>query len=181
MSDRAQLLQLIRTQALMKGDFVLASGRRSDYYIDARRVTLSGPGSLLVGRLVLDHIRAELPDAVGGMSMGADPIVSAVTVVSAEQGLTVDGLLVRKQSKEHGTGRRVEGPVRPGMSAVVVEDTSTTGRSALEAVAALGDSEVEVNRVVTLIDREEGAALAVQTAGLTFEAIFSVSEILSSA
>jgi orotate phosphoribosyltransferase len=178
LDSRKELLDLIRSQALLRGKFVLSSGRTSDYYIDARQVTLSGVGSRLIGRVVFDRIKSDLPDAVAGMSLGADPVVTAVTVTSAELGRPVDGLLIRKQAKPHGTGRRVEGPVRRGMTAVVVEDTSTTGASAVQAAAALSDEGVSVSRVISLIDRGEGAASTVAKAGLHFDCVFSVGDIL---
>ena len=112
------------------------------------------------------------------MSLGADPLVSALTVVSAERGKDIDGLLVRKQAKDHGTARLIEGPLRPGLTAVVLEDTSTTGASALQACRALKDAGVVVNKVITLIDRGEGAGQAIEAVGLEFEAIFSAADVL---
>ena len=176
---RRQLLELIRTEAVIRGQFVLSSGRESPYYVDARRVTLSARGSRLVGRVIWSLIEQDGFDAVGGLTLGADPVVSAVSLSSAESARPVDGLLVRKAPKEHGTGRRVEGPLREGMRVLVVEDTSTTGGSALEAVQALTAEGVRVDTVVTLIDREEGARAAVEAEGLRFEAVFTISEILA--
>ncbi len=175
--SRSKLLSLLRIEVI-RGDFVLSSGRRSSYYIDARRVTLSGVGSRLVGEVLFGRLGHDRPDAVAGMSLGADPLVTAVTVASAYAGAPIDGLLVRKRAKEHGTGRRVEGPRRPGMRVVVLEDTSTTGGSALEAVQALRDEGAAIERVITLIDREEGAAEAISASGLTFEAVFAIDEIV---
>lgn len=179
MGDREDLLELIKSRAVLHGHFVLSSGRRSEYYIDARLVTLSAVGSAAIGRLLYQRLAAAPPDAVAGMSLGADPIVAAVMVTSAHAGRPIDGLLVRKTLKEYGTTKRVEGPVRPGMSAVIVEDTSTTGSSALEAVQALRDAGIQVHRIISMIDREEGAADAIQGAGLLFEPVFTVSEVLS--
>lgn len=178
MNTHEQLLGQFQRDALLRGRFVLASGRTSAYYIDARQVTLSGMGSLLIGQIVFEMVRRDSPDAVAGMSLGADPIVTAVTVVSASANQPLLGLLVRKQAKDHGTGRRVEGPLRRGMSAVVLEDTSTTGASALEAAEALGDEGVSVTRVISLIDREEGAADAIRASGLRFDAVFTLTDIL---
>lgn len=175
---RAQLLDMLRAEAVLRGRFVLSSGDESDVYIDARRVTLSGDGSHLVGEIFNRMMRSAPPDAVAGMSLGADPIVTATTLVSSHHGFPIDGLLVRKQAKEHGAARRIEGPLRAGMTAIVVEDTSTTGASALEAVEALREAGVRVERVISLIDRDEGAAAAIRAAGLTFNAVFRIGELL---
>lgn len=163
---------------MLRGNFVLSSGGTSDVYVDARRVTLSGEGGRLVGAVVLDMLSGSKVDGVAGMTLGADPVVTAVAVMSACQVKPLDGLLVRKEAKEHGASKRVEGPLRPGMRVAVVEDTATTGRSALEAVAALREAGVTVESVITLIDREEGARQAVEASGLAFSTVFSIGEVL---
>jgi orotate phosphoribosyltransferase len=178
---RTELLSLLRSDALLHGDFVLASGRRSDFYVDARRVTLSARGSRLIGELVFQMLGPDLPDAVAGMTIGADPIVTAVATTADLHVSKVDGLLVRKEAKPHGTGRRIEGPWRPGMRVVVVEDTSTTGGSAMQAVEAIKVAGGKVFRVITLIDRQEGAEDRVRDAGLRFDALFRMHEILAPA
>ncbi|HZT97084.1 MAG TPA: orotate phosphoribosyltransferase [Chloroflexota bacterium] len=171
----------MRRSAVLRGDFVLASGARSPYYVDARRVTLSSQGSRLVGELIVDALQDHLPDAVGGLSLGADPLVTATTVVGALQGRPVDGLLVRKEAKSHGTGRRVEGPLRRGMTVVVLEDTATTGSSALEAAEALRREGARVERVLALLDREQGAAKLLAENGLGLNSLFTMEELIEQA
>jgi orotate phosphoribosyltransferase len=176
--DRGMLLELVRENALLRGHFVLASGRESSHYVDARRVTLSALGARLVGRVIWGMVDTEGFDAVGGLTLGADPVVTAVSVASAQESKPIDGLLVRKIAKEHGTGQRVEGPLRPGLRAFVVEDTSTTGSSALKAVHVLREEGCIVTRVITLIDRDEGARQAVEAVDCRFDSVFSISEVL---
>src|SRR3954470_7993367 len=137
--DRSRLIELLRRDALRTGAFTLASGRSSHYYVDGRTVTLSAEGAALIGAGVLEAL-ADLPgvQAVGGLTMGADPIVGA-TLAAAGAGARPDllGFLVRKEAKGHGTGKLVEGPLRPGMVVAIVDDVATTGGSSLQAVAAV--------------------------------------------
>src|SRR4051812_9362880 len=138
-SDRSRLIALLRRDALRTGTFTLASGRTSHYYVDGRKVTLSAEGAALIGTGVLDHL-ADLADvaAVGGLTLGADPIVGATLAAAGARGQTnLRGFLVRKEAKGHGTGRLVEGPLEPGTTVVIVDDVATTGGSSLQAVAAV--------------------------------------------
>lgn len=176
---RGALLQILRRDAVLHGDFVLSSGQRSSYYLDARRVTLSAAAAPLVGLLFLREIQGLEVDAIAGLTLGADPIVAAVATVSGQLDHPVDGLIVRKAAKEHGAGRRIEGPWREGMRVVVVEDTMTTGASALEAAQAIQEAGGRVEAVFGLIDRRQGARVAVEAAGFTFGAIYSVDELLA--
>lgn len=176
---RGALLQLLRRDAVLRGDFVLSSGQRSSYYLDARRVTLSAVAAPLVGLLFLREIQDLRVDAVAGLTLGADPIVSAVATISGQRDHPIDGLIVRKAAKEHGAGRRIEGPWREGMRVVVVEDTMTTGASALEAAAAVCDAGGKVLAVWGLIDRKAGAKEAIEAAGYVFGTIYSVDELLA--
>lgn len=175
---RSQLLELLRDHAVLRGDFVLSSGLRSPYYLDARLVTLSARGAPLVGQVFLDALPLPDIDAVAGLAIGADPIVTAVAAVSGIKGLAIDGLIVRKQAKEHGAGRRIEGPWREGIRVAVVDDTLTTGGSSLEAARAVEDAGGQVRGVYALIDRGQGAADAVAAAGYTFTAVFTAAEVL---
>ncbi len=175
---RGALLQILRRDAVLHGDFVLSSGQRSPYYLDARRVTLSAAAAPLVGLIFLREIQDLPVDAVAGLTVGADPIVSAVATVSGQRGHPVDGLIVRKAVKGHGAARRIEGPWRQDMRVVVVEDTMTTGASALEAARAIRGEGGSVLAVWGLIDRKQGAREAIEAAGYTFGAIYSVDELL---
>jgi len=176
-ADRTRLLELLRREAVLAGDFVLSSGRRSTWYLDCRRATLHPEGAVLCGNLLLDRI-AELglaPDCVGGPTLAADPIVSAMVVLSQQRGHGLPGFLVRKEAKGHGTGRQLEGQYRAGWKAVLVEDTVTTGGSLLKAVRAAEHEGLEVVGVLALVDREEGGAEAF--AGYRYDALFRVSEL----
>jgi len=137
------------------GEYRLRSGAVSDWYLDARQTTFDGPGGLLVARAVLDALDAGVT-ALGGMTIGADPIAVAVAVVAASEGRPLKAFSVRKESKDHGTGDRLVGPVRPGDRAAIVEDTTTTGEALLEAVDAVVAAGIEVVQVVVLVDRSSG-------------------------
>ena len=175
-----RLRDLLRERAVLHGDFVLTSGQRSSYYLDARRVTLSSAAAALVGESFL-HVLEPYPiEAVAGLAIGADPIVAAIATVAGTQGQTVDGLIVRKERKEHGAGRRIEGPWRDGMRVAIVDDTLTTGGSSLQAAQAVEEEGGQVLAVCALIDREQGARQAIESAGYPFIALFSAAELLSS-
>ena len=132
----SELVSLIGTKALKRGTFRLASGREASFYLDAKQVVLDARGSMLVGRAILEKLKAlgPLPDAVGGMSIGADPITSAVVTMAGVEGLPLKGFMVRKEPKDHGTKKYIEGPVAPGQRVVIVEDVTTTGGSSLLAI-----------------------------------------------
>jgi orotate phosphoribosyltransferase len=173
--DRARLIELLLERSVRRGSFVLASGRTSDLYVDARQTTLHAEGAALIGRLVLERLRADVV-AVGGLTLGADPIAAAAAALSlAALGRPVHGFLIRKAAKEHGTGQRIEGlaNVRAGSAVCVVEDTTTTGGSLLDAVGVARDAGLQVVQCLTVVDREEGAAERVAAAGLTLEALVS--------
>ena len=177
--DRGRLVALLRRDALRTGRFTLASGRTSHYYVDGRTVTLSAEGAAEIGEGVLEAL-ADLPGvaAVGGLTMGADPIVGAALAVAgagARPGLR--GFLVRKEAKGHGTGKLVEGPVGPGMDVVVLEDVTTTGGSALQAVAAAEALGCRVARIITVLDRLEGAAAAFAARGLDFRPLVTIRDL----
>ena len=176
---RAVLLQKLRQDAVLHGDFVLSSGQRSNIYLDARRVTLSASAASLVGLVFLQHLQDLDVDAVAGLTLGADPIVAAIAVVSGQHGRPLDGLIVRKAAKEHGAGRRIEGPWRDGMRVLVIEDTMTTGASALEAARAVEKAGGSVEAIWGLIDRDQGARQAIRDVGYSFGAIYSAGEVLT--
>jgi orotate phosphoribosyltransferase len=177
--DRQRLVDLLRRDALRTGTFTLASGRSSHYYVDGRKVTLSAEGAALIGAGVLDAL-GDLPavNAVGGLTMGADPIVGATLAVAGARGLSsLRGFLVRKEAKAHGTGKLVEGPLEPGQTVAIVDDVATTGGSSIQAVAAVEALGCKVARVVVVLDRLEGAVEAFAARGLEFRALTTIRDL----
>lgn len=177
--DRERLIALLQRDALRLGTFTLASGRTSHYYVDGRKVTLSAEGAALIGAGVLDRLGG-LPDvaAVGGLTLGADPIVGATLAVAGARGRSeLKGFLVRKEAKAHGTGQLVEGPLEPGATVVIVDDVATTGGSSLQAVAAVEALGCKVACVIVVLDRLEGAAAAFEAKGLAFEALLTIRDL----
>jgi orotate phosphoribosyltransferase len=175
---RASLLRLLQTHAVLRGTFTLASGATSSYYLDARVVTLSARGSALIGALVLDVARNLGADAVAGLTLGADPIVSAVTTIAGVDGVEMDGLIVRREAKQHGAGRRIEGPWRDGIAVAIVDDTLTTGASALVAAEAILEAGGRVRGVIAVIDREQGAREAIEARGFPYQPLFAAREVI---
>lgn len=174
MYDRNALATLIRERALEFGDFTLASGKKAKFYLDCRRVTLDSAGARLIGEGMLDLLKADWPDAVGGMAIGADPITAAILTVADLAGQTLKGFIVRKESKEHGKGRMVEGPVEAGQRVVVVEDVVTTGGSSIKAIEHCESMGLKVIGVLAIIDRLEGGAAAFAARGLQLRTLFTV-------
>lgn len=171
------LLDLLARYAYQEGDFLLSSGQRSSYYINGKQVTLRAEGALALGRLLYSRLPADTA-AVAGLTLGADPIVTAVSVVSAWENRPIPALIVRKEAKGHGTKAYIEGPdLEPGSKVVVLEDVVTTGRSALLAVERLQAAGYAVETIVALVDREQGGREFYQTQGLQFEALFSISAV----
>ena len=181
-TDRDLLKTLFVSRSVRLGDFTLASGAKSNYYIDARATTMSAEGQRLVGLVAYRLIRERGldPSHVGGLTMGADPVAYAIAHRSAIEGRPVDGFSVRKRAKEHGTGQRVEGGVPRGAACVVVEDTMTTGKSSLEAVDAVREHGAHVIGVLTIVNRSADASLF-ERQGLPLLWIYSGEELLSAA
>ncbi len=177
MTDRERLLALIRDQAVVPGRVTLSSGREADYYLDCRRITLSGTAAPLVGTVLLD-LTADLDyDAVGGLTMGADPVATAMLHAAAARGRTLDAFVVRKEAKAHGLQRRIEGPDVTGRRVLVVEDTSTTGGSPLAAVQALREAGADVVAVATIVDRATGAGEKIAAEGLEYRYAYGLDEL----
>lgn len=174
-----QLVELIEQRALKRGNFTLASGRTASFYLDAKQVVLDAQGSMLVGRAILQRLQAlgELPEAIGGMSIGADPITSAAVTMAGVAGLPLKGFMVRKEPKGHGLQRYVEGPVEPGQRVVIVEDVTTTGGSSLLAIDRATEFGLQVERVVTVIDRLAGAAEAFTARGIPLEPLVTIRDL----
>lgn len=178
--NRGRLVELLKRDALRLGQFTLASGRTSHYYIDGRKVTLGAEGAGLIGEAVCDLILGHEPAvaAVGGLTLGADPIVGATLVKAAERGRPdLRGFLVRKQTKTHGTGNLVEGPVEPGSLVAIVDDVATTGGSSLLAVDAVTAMGCRVALVVVVLDRLEGAAEAFAGRNLEFRSLLTIRDL----
>ena len=174
---RQKLLDLFCRLAYQEGDFVLSSGQRSSYYINGKQVTLHPQGALAMARLLLPML-PEDTQAVAGLTLGADPIVSAVSVVSVYENRLIPALIIRKEAKGHGTMAYIEGPSLPqGAKVVVLEDVVTTGQSALKAVERLQAAGYTVDRVISLIDRLQGGGALYESAGLQFEALFTIQDL----
>jgi orotate phosphoribosyltransferase len=175
---RQQLIDYISSDAVFHGDFTLTSGAKATYYVDLRKVSLDHRVAPLIGQVMLDLI-ADIPevDAVGGLTRGADPIASAVLHQGAARGLTYDAFVVRKQPKDHGRGRQVEGPDVAGKRVIVLEDTSTTGGSPLAAIEALEKVGAIIAGVAVVVDRNTGARERIEAAGHPYYAAIGLSDL----
>ena len=175
--DCAALIEQIKKLAIVHGKVTLASGREADYYVDMRRVTLDGVASPLVGRVMRELVKDWDFDAVGGLTLGADPVATAMMHSAAAAGGRLDTFVVRKSAKTHGMQRLIEGTEVAGRRVLVVEDTSTTGGSPLQAVAALREAGAEVVGVAVVVDRASGAAEAIREAGLDYRYAVGLSDL----
>ena len=175
MSDRAELLDAIKAKAVIHGDVVLSSGQRATWYIDLRRVLLDGAAAPLAGRVMLEATADLAYDAVGGLTLGADPVATAMMHAAAAQGRDLDAFVVRKAEKAHGLQRRIEGPDVAGRRVLAVEDTSTTGTSVLTAVDALLEAGADVVGVAVVVER--GARQRVTQRGLPYRAAFELADL----
>jgi orotate phosphoribosyltransferase len=175
---RDQLIDHIKAEAVFHGDFTLTSGKQATYYIDLRKVSLDHRVAPLIGQVMTDLV-AQIPDvdAVGGLTMGADPIASAVLHQAAAAGRTYDAFVVRKEPKDHGRGRQVEGPDVRGKRVVVLEDTSTTGGSPLKAAAALEKEGAVIAGVAVVVDRDTGAKETIEAAGYPYFAAIGLADL----
>ena len=176
---KEELLELLKKYAYKKGDFTLSSGKKTDHYVNCKPVTLSGRGLLCSSCLLLDLVEEDSV-AVGGLTLGADPLVSSMSVISAVDEVKLDALIVRKETKGHGTGAWIEGPELPkGSKITVVEDVITTGGSAIKAVTRLRDFGYKVDRVVAIVDRQENgeADEFMEAVGLELHSIFKLDEL----
>jgi orotate phosphoribosyltransferase len=171
------LVEQIKALAIVRGTVTLSSGRTADYYVDLRRVTLDGAAAPLVGRVMRSLVADWDFEAVGGLTLGADPVATAMLHAAAAAGDRLDAFVVRKQGKAHGLQRRIEGSSVTGRRVLAVEDTSTTGASVLTAVEALREAEAEVIGVAVIVDRNTGAREAVEAAGLSYRAAISVHDL----
>jgi orotate phosphoribosyltransferase len=176
-AGKAELARLVTELAVLRGDFTLSSGQRTDHYVDLRRATLHHAAAPLIGTL-LRQLTADWDyTAVGGLTLGADPVATAMLHSAAAAGAAVDAFVVRKATKEHGTQRRIEGVDVAGRRVLAVEDTSTTGNSVLTAVEAVRAAGGEVVGVATVVDRDTGARQAIEAAGLPYRHLLGRSDL----
>ena len=173
MNKIEELKELIKSDAVKYGKFILASGKKSDLYVDLRKVTLNPKGALLVGSIIFDMIKERPIDAIGGMSLGADPIAVATSLVAYQAGRTLNAFLVRKGKKDHGTKNMIEGPIAPGFKVVVVEDVMTTGSSTITAIQYIEEAGMVVDMVIGILDRSEGGREAIESLGYEVRSIFA--------
>ncbi|MEE8470259.1 MAG: orotate phosphoribosyltransferase [Dehalococcoidia bacterium] len=171
-SDK-RLLEVFRERAVSRGEFTLSSGRRTSVYFDGRMVTLWPEGAYLIGRKIFHMLEGVEVDAVGGMTMGADPIAAAVALVSHQEGKPIPAFIVRGGVKDHGTQKRIEGPLRAGSKVAIVDDVITSGASVLRAIEAVEAEGCQVVRVVVLLDRQQGGADEIRRRGYDFAAILT--------
>jgi orotate phosphoribosyltransferase len=177
LSPRDRLLELIKTKAIVHGKVILSSGREADYYVDLRRITLDGEAAPLVGE-VMNELTKDLDfEAVGGLTLGADPVATAMLHASSAAGRRLDAFVVRKSGKAHGLQQRIEGPSIRGRRVLIVEDTTTTGASPMDAVAAAREEGAEVVAVATIADRATGAREKLEAQGLTYVTAYSLAEL----
>jgi orotate phosphoribosyltransferase len=176
MYDRQALLELIKQQALKFGDFTLASGKKASFYLDCRRVTLDSQGAKLIGAGMLELMADNMPDLVGGMAIGADPITAAILTLAGINNIPLRGVMVRKEPKGHGLGKHVEGPYREGERLVIVEDVVTTGGSSLKAIEHCEAVGLKVDRVLAIIDRMEGGREAFAERGYELTTLFTIKD-----
>lgn len=176
-NDREALLEHITTKAVVRGPVVLASGRESDHYVDLRRISFDGAAAPLVGRLMLELVADLDFAAVGGLTLGADPVATAMLHAAAAGGRTLDAFTVRKEGKAHGLQRRIEGPDIAGRRVLAVEDTATTGGSVRTAVDAMREAGATVVAVAVLVDRATGAKEKIEADGLEYRSVYGAAEL----
>lgn len=174
--DKNALMTLVREKALQFGEFTLVSGKKASYYLDGKQITLDAAGARLIGAGILELLDARMPDAVGGMSIGADPITAAVLTLAGSSDVALRGFMVRKEPKGHGLERYIEGPVAAGDRVVILEDVVTTGGSSLLAIERAEQFGLVVEGVVAIIDRLEGGQQAFLDRGCWFETLLTVQD-----
>ena len=175
---RSRLAAILKERALAFGDFKLASGKRSKYFIDGKQVTLDSEGVYCLARLILAEIEDDQIDAVGGMTLGADPIIGATIAIAGSLGIALRGFIVRKERKERGMGDQIAGPVRDGDRVVMLEDVVTTGGMTLKAIEAVErEYNVQIVKIITIVDRLQGAREAIEEEGFELVSLFTVEEL----
>lgn len=176
--EREELRKIIIKEAYFKEKIALSSGKVSDYYIDARLVTLSAKGAYLCGRVILDMVKDDKIDAIGGPTLGADPMVGAISVLSLQAGRPVNTFIIRKSPKAHGKQRQIEGPpLKAGSRVVLIDDVATTGKAFVESIDVLTTMGIPVCKAICIVDRGEGAREAVAQRGCELVSIFDIAQI----
>lgn len=177
---RKELFDIIKALSFRRGDFTLASGKKATYYIDCRTTTLSGRGAYLIGRLFYEMLEPLHIDAVGGVVIGAAPMVTAVTMRGAELGHPLNGFLIRKEAKGHGTGKQVEGHIAPWMRVALVEDVVTTGGSLVKGIQAIQNTypDVTLSGILSIVDRQAGGREAFEALKIPYHSLYDVDEFL---
>jgi len=181
MTIRDELMDRLVERSLQTGDFTLASGKKSSYYFNGKLTTLDARGAYLISRVFLAMLSDDVPDAVGGLTLGADPIVGSMIALAGMEDLDLKGFIVRKATKDHGTRSLVEGPLTEGDSVAIIEDVVTTGASSMQAIVAVREMGCEVKKVLAVVDREEGGLENLAAEGCQLEAIFTAGELLKRA
>jgi orotate phosphoribosyltransferase len=179
MSHRDELLEILMKNSFKRGEFTLTSGAKSNYYINGKLSALDSRGAYLVARIFLAMIADDVPDAVGGMTLGADPIIGSMLSLAGMEDLALRGFIVRKAAKEHGTQSLVEGSLREGDRVVIIEDVTTTGGSSLKAIEAVEALGCKVTKVLVIVDRLQGAEENLKKKGYRLESIFTIEELLN--
>jgi orotate phosphoribosyltransferase len=174
---RQELQAHLLEHSLRFGDFTLTSGRKSDYYIDGKQTTLRSRGAYLVARLILDELQDAAVDAIGGPTLGADPVIGAVVALAALENISLIGFIVRKEAKGHGTQSLIEGPLQPGKRVVVFDDTVTTGGSLKHAIDQIEAAQCTVVKALAIVDRQEGAQQNFAQWGYPFQALFTIAQL----
>ena len=178
MNERDELKEILKKRSILKGDFTLVSGKKSSYYINGKMTTLSARGLYLASKLLLERFDGIEYDAFAGPTIGADPIIGALLSLVAQRGLEKEGLLIRKEAKDHGTKSLIEGNLKKGMRVILLEDVATTGGSLLKAALAIEAAGGTIAGIYTIVDRDEGAQANLADAGYRFSSLFMVQELL---
>ncbi|MDP8266273.1 MAG: orotate phosphoribosyltransferase [Candidatus Aceula meridiana] len=179
-TDKKRLFDILLKDAFAKGKFILSSGKESNYYLDARKVTLTPEGAYLSAKIILGMAKDKNVDAIGGPTLGADPMVGAVASLSFEQGNPVNSFIIRKAPKAHGKQQQIEGPLlKKGAKVILIDDVATTGKAFVQSIEVMKKEGFELDGCICLVDRKEGATEAVEALGCTLSAVFDIAEFLN--
>jgi orotate phosphoribosyltransferase len=175
--NRLRLLELIKKEALFKGDYTLSSGKKSSYYIDLRLITMSAEGAYLIANILFDELKDENIDAIGGLTLGADPIASAYAAISFLRGKPSSAYIIRKEEKKHGKAKLIEGPLKKGARVVIVDDVATSGGSLVKAIDAVEKAGCKVVKVMSIVDRNEGASIELAKRGYSLQSLYNLKDL----